>query len=324
MGREKKKKDSENVRVVVRVRPILTFELENGQKNAVELNLGEDEVMVRDQMSHTGGEPRSWLFDSVYNNTFSQYEVYKSEGEPLLDYTLQGYNSTIFAYGQSGSGKTYTINGHDDTDPGILPNLVRDLFKKTKEVMAQEKNKTFTMRLQFIELYNGTLMDLLSEGQTQHLEMRTNGNAFDVPKATTIVLNNAEESLALFHKGNAKRHTASHKLNDRSSRSHTLFILKVEQIDMENPDIPKRLLSKLNLVDLAGSERQGKTGADGKTFAEGAKINGSLLALGCCIDAIIKGEFVMYRSDKLTMLLKDSLGGNSKVNVERLTLMDLT
>eukprot|EP01062_Namystynia_karyoxenos_P032477 TRINITY_DN2396_c0_g1_i2.p1 TRINITY_DN2396_c0_g1~~TRINITY_DN2396_c0_g1_i2.p1 ORF type:complete len:1163 (+),score=477.56 TRINITY_DN2396_c0_g1_i2:89-3577(+) len=308
MGRGEKSRASENVRVVVRVRPLSQQESHRGERDIVNLNIPAGVVVTPREHSE---EPKTWHFNAVYNNSFTQRDIFREEAVPLIDYVFQGYNATIFAYGQSGSGKTYTMSGHHDSDPGILPQTLQYFFEKLKESTKLEPKKTFTLRLVFVEIYQDKVSDLLDPHTTQ-VPIRLSGNTFDVPQATQRVLNSTEEAMSSFDAGSSKRHVASHALNDRSSRSHTLFVLKLETIDNEIPEAPKRVVSKFNLVDLAGSERQSKTGSTGETLAEGAKINSSLLALGCCIDAIIKGDFIPYRSTSLTMLLKDSLGGNAK------------
>eukprot|EP00756_Hemistasia_phaeocysticola_P064114 Hpha_TRINITY_DN7542_c0_g1::TRINITY_DN7542_c0_g1_i1::g.18770::m.18770/K20196/KIF3B; kinesin family member 3B len=305
-----KRQHSENIRVVIRARPLSRAELARGERDVVTLNIPTGTVST--PREHRD-DPKAWSFNAVYNNSFTQRDIFREEAIPLIDYVFQGYNTTIFAYGQSGSGKTYTMSGHAEhrEDPGILPNSLSYFFEKLRELSKLEPQKQFTLRLSFVEVYQDRVSDLLSPDQ-KHLPIRLSGNTFDVPQATQRVLTSTEEALAAFDYGNAKRHVASHALNDRSSRSHTLFTLKLECVDIEIPEAPKRVVSKFNLVDLAGSERQSKTGSTGETLAEGAKINSSLLALGCCIDAILKGDFIPYRSTSLTMLLKDSLGGNAK------------
>eukprot|EP00759_Apiculatamorpha_spiralis_P037528 PhF_6_TR37441/c0_g1_i1/m.55018/K20196/KIF3B; kinesin family member 3B len=305
-------KDSENIRVVVRVRPLLGDEKERSEKEAVRLDLSNNQIIV----SHPGGygDPDRWTFDAVYNNTFSQRDVYRQEVAPLIDAVMNGYNATVFAYGQSGSGKTHTMTGkiHDPQLQGMMPQAVEHIFKEVKEQTSS--TKSFKVKVSYLELYNGNARDLLQKKQVT-LEIKENSSKnFYVKGAELIEVVSAADCVRLFNEGTERRTTASTSLNDESSRSHSLFILTIEQYDFEqDPTAPVVMTSKMNLVDLAGSERQTKTGAAGETLKEGCNINLSLSALASVIDTIVKGgKHIPYRSSPLTKLLKDSLGGNSK------------
>jgi hypothetical protein len=306
----KKKSASENIRVVVRCRNLMSNELERGDKAVVRMDLATNQVVLQ----HAIGDPETFAFDAVYNNTYTQRDIFLQEVQPLVEAVLQGYNATVFAYGQSGSGKTFTMTGKLE-DPklwGMMPQVVDHLFNEVKKLSSS--TKTFKIRASYVELYNGKSRDLLASKQV-NLEIKQNmAKNFYVKGADMPEVTSYEECIRWFNAGTDRRQTASTDLNDQSSRSHSLFQLQVEQFDFENdPSSPIVLTSKINVVDLAGSEKLSKTNATGDTAKEGCNINLSLSALATVIDTIVKGAaHVPYRGSPLTMLLKDSLGGNAK------------
>lgn len=306
----KKSSGSENIRVVVRCRHLLPNELERGDKAVVRMDLATNQVVLQ----HAIGDPETFAFDAVYNNTYTQRDIFLQEVQPLVEAVLQGYNATVFAYGQSGSGKTHTMTGKLE-DPklwGMMPQVVDHLFNEIKKLSTT--SKTFKVRVSYIELYNGKSRDLLASKQV-NLEIKQNmSKNFYVKGADMPEVTNFEECIRWFNAGTDRRQTASTDLNDQSSRSHSLFQMQVEQFDFEHdPSTPVILTSKINVVDLAGSEKLSKTNATGETAKEGCNINLSLSALATVIDTIVKGApHIPYRGSPLTMLLKDSLGGNAK------------
>eukprot|EP00756_Hemistasia_phaeocysticola_P011192 Hpha_TRINITY_DN15097_c0_g1::TRINITY_DN15097_c0_g1_i1::g.123418::m.123418/K20196/KIF3B; kinesin family member 3B len=305
MGR---KKDAENIRVVIRVRPLNQKERETG-KEAVHLDLGMGSISVQ----HAVGDPDRFTFDAVYNNTFTQREIFNNEVKPLAQSVLDGYNATVFAYGQSGSGKTFTMTGAPGTEnAGLMPNALDAIFVGIKEL--ETTNKTFRIKISYLELYNGKARDLFAKKQT-NLEIKQNSiKNFYVKGLDAFEVTTTAECLRLFDEGTERRKTASTDLNEHSSRSHAIFTVHIVSTDHESDaGSPVVMNSKLNLCDLAGSERQSKTNTTGDALREGCNINLSLSALGTVIDTLVKGkQHVPYRSSPLTMLLKDSLGGNSK------------
>eukprot|EP00906_Rhabdomonas_costata_P034735 RCo048852 len=302
---------SENVRVCVRCRDLSEFEKSLGCKSAVVLDLTNMSVVVH----HAAGDPAGpWTFDAVYNNRFTQKDIYVQEVHPLVESVLQGYNATVFAYGQSGSGKTYTMTGitSDKELAGIMPNAIDHIFQSVAKMSSPSKQ--YKVKVSHLELYNNKPSDLLAE-KPDTLEIKQNmAKNFYVKGLVESPVSNREETLKVFDHSLERRRTRCTDLNEHSSRSHAVFTVSVESIDFEaDPTAPLHMVSKLNLVDLAGSERQSKTGAVGDALKEGCNINLSLSALGTVIDSIVTGkEHIPYRSNPLTMLLKDSLGGNSK------------
>ena len=246
----------------------------------------------------------------------TQKEVYNQVAFPIVDSIFQGYNGTIFAYGQTGCGKTYTMMGvtNDPNLRGVIPNAFEHIFNYIKN---EETTKKFLLRCSFVEIYNEEVRDLLISNKKNE-----NNKALDIrddPKRGTIIkdltyitLKNQNDIQIALDKGNKNRHVGATSMNDQSSRSHSLFTVYLEI--QEGSEKSKKIRSgKLNLVDLAGSERVGKTNATGKTFDEGKKINLSLTALGSVIDALSSNrKHIPYKDSKLTRLLSDSLGGNTK------------
>eukprot|EP00667_Euglena_gracilis_P001338 EG_transcript_1337 len=300
----------ENIRVCVRVRPLSQKEKDSGCIEAVQLDIGNCSILVH----HAVGDPTGpFTFDAVYNNSFKQRDIFNHEVYPMVECVLQGYNSTVFAYGQSGSGKTYTMTGTPGTEnAGVMPNAIAHIFDSIAKLASPSKQ--FQVKVSHLELYNGKARDLLSDSAA-NLEIKQNmAKNFYVKGLIEEPVSNLDQTLHLFDSSLERRRTACTDLNEHSSRSHSIFTISVESLDFEaDPTTPQHMVSKLNLVDLAGSERQSKTGAAGDTLKEGCNINLSLSALGTVIDTLVKGKgHVPYRSSPLTMLLKDSLGGNSK------------
>lgn len=307
---KKGKAGGENIRVVIRCRDLLPYEAERGDKAVSKLDLATNQVIV----NHPIGDPDVFAFDGVYNNTFTQRDIFLQEVQPLADAVIQGYNATVFAYGQSGSGKTHTMTGKLSNKEmwGMMPQVVDYLFSEVKKLTS--KTKSFKVKVSYVELYNGKSRDLLAKKQV-NLEIKQNmAKNFYVKGAEMPEVTCFEEAIRHFNAGTERRQTASTDLNDTSSRSHSLFTVQLDQLDFElDPSAPVVMTSKINVVDLAGSEKLSKTNATGDTAVEGCNINLSLSALATVIDTIVKGgKHIPYRGSPLTMLLKDSLGGNAK------------
>ena len=301
--KNKKSGKSECVKVAIRVRPMNKHEIEQKSKLCVEVDTVNNTVAV----ISTKNEAKTFPFDYVYPMETTQREVYDQVAFPIVDSIFQGYNGTVFAYGQTGCGKTYTMMGIvDDPDKkGIIPNAFSHIFGYIK---TEGESKKFLVRCSFVEIYNEEVRDLLGD-KDKKLDIRED------PKKGTFVkdlnyinIKDSEDIEKSLNRGNKNRHVGQTSMNDQSSRSHSLFTVYLE-IE-ENGRIKS---GKLNLVDLAGSERVGKTNATGQTFDEGKKINLSLTALGSVIDALSSNrKHIPYKDSKLTRLLADSLGGNTK------------
>ena len=306
--KNKKTGKSECVKVVIRVRPMNSHEIEQKSKICVEIDTVNNTVAVISDKNNV----KTFPFDYVYPMDTTQREIYDQVAFPIVDSIFQGYNGTIFAYGQTGCGKTFTMMGIP-TDPnlkGIIPNSFSHIFGYIK---TEGESKKFLLRCSFLEIYNEEVRDLLGDSKKK-LDIR------DDPKKGTFVrdltyinIKDSNDIEKCLNKGNKNRHVGQTSMNDQSSRSHSLFTVYLE-IEEKGNDGNERIKSgKLNLVDLAGSERVGKTNATGQTFDEGKKINLSLTALGSVIDALSSNrKHIPYKDSKLTRLLADSLGGNTK------------
>ncbi|KAL2201845.1 kinesin-domain-containing protein [Sarocladium strictum] len=264
---------------------------------------------------------KSYAFDRVFSGAADQSLLFDDTVKPMLEEMLKGYNCTIFAYGQTGTGKTYTMSGDmEETagmlsdEAGIIPRLLEQLFNKLE--ISEEQH---AIKCSFIELYNEELRDLLSVDESAKLKIFD-----DVSRrghAGTIVqgmeekyIHNAAEGIKVLQDGSLKRQVAATKCNDLSSRSHTVFTVTT-YVKKINDQGGEELISagKLNLVDLAGSENIQRSGAENKRAAEAGLINKSLLTLGRVITKLVdRDQHIPYRESKLTRLLQDSLGGRTK------------
>ncbi|GAB7357684.1 hypothetical protein MBLNU459_g0173t1 [Dothideomycetes sp. NU459] len=262
---------------------------------------------------------KTYQFDRVFSPAADQAMLFEDVVEPILDEVLSGFNCTIFAYGQTGTGKTYTMSGDiTDTQPlpegaGIIPRVLHSLFGKLGE--EEQEN---SVKCSFIELYNEELRDLLSTEDSVKLKIYDDNSK----KGTTTTqvqgmeeshIKNASKGLELLRSGSHKRQVAATKCNDLSSRSHTVFTITVYMKRTSDTGEDFVSAGKLNLVDLAGSENIQRSGAENKRAAEAGLINKSLLTLGRVINALVeKSSHIPYRESKLTRLLQDSLGGRTK------------
>ena len=318
------KPKSESVKVAVRVRPMNSREKEENSTICVEVDPSTNQISV----SNPKQETKTFQFDYVYPLTSSQREVYDEVAFPIVESIFQGYNGTIFAYGQTGCGKTYTMMGivNDSTLKGVIPNAFDHIFGY---IANEGTSKRFLVRCSFVEIYNEEVRDLLVKSNSNNNGIQGKSNkgleVREDPKKGTYVkglsytpLKSSDEIIKCLDKGNANRHVGVTSMNDKSSRSHSLFTVYLEIEDGDSGDNgdsnnKKIKTAKLNLVDLAGSERVSKTKATGQTFDEGKKINLSLTALGSVIDALSSNrKHIPYKDSKLTRLLADSLGGNTK------------
>ncbi|RYG63317.1 hypothetical protein EON64_16160, partial [archaeon] len=311
-----------NIRVYIRVRPILDVERRGGGEESVldvraavgaaggQLPGTEEEctelVVTRDVTNKVKYE-----FDRVFPQSSGQLEVFSPLG-PLIVSVLDGFNVCIFAYGQTGSGKTFTMEGCDGPgNEGVAPRAIRELFRQMQE---REVDWTYTLTMSMLEIYNETVRDLLggNKGGGEKLEIRQTPEGNQVLGLTEVVLQSVEQADGLMKGGRESRAVGGHDMNEHSSRSHSILILTARG---KNKLDGSACSAKLNLIDLAGSERVSKTDASGERLKEAQNINKSLLALGDVITALgnKKSTHVPYRNSKLTFLLQDSLGGNSKV-----------
>ena len=252
-------------------------------------------------------------YDKVFKSDSQQNEIYENVGKRIVGDVMEGYNGTIFAYGQSGSGKTYTMYGPDildETFKGIIPRIVEDIFNYVEKA---DENIDFQFKLSVLEIYKEVMYDLLTQ-QSNGIKIQENPESgVVIDGLSEVYLSSLNEFFEYVELSQINRKTAETKLNHNSSRSHCILILEVTQSFKKEKLIKKGIL---NLVDLAGSEKVSKTGAVGLTLEEAKKINLSLSTLGNVIHSLThKSEHIPYRDSKLTRLLKESLGGNYKTSL---------
>ncbi len=304
-------KNSERIKVSVRCRPMSDKERKEGYQSCVDVDSERGEVIV----SIPNQPIRNFFYDKVYGVNSTQDQVFQETAMPIVESVCQGYNGTIFAYGQTGTGKTFTMEGDFQTDvnKGIIPRSFDLMFSLIKGTY----NTNFLIRCSYLELYNEEVRDLLAKNHQQKLDIREDPETgFYVEDLSTWVVKSPSDMIELMLRGRELKVIKGHNMNERSSRSHCIFTIIVENStkDETGEHIKK---GKLNLVDLAGSERTSKikdvNGAEGLQ-AETIHINLSLTTLGKVIHALAsnKKQHIPYRDSKLTKLLMDSLGGNSK------------
>uniref|UniRef100_A0A8C2S9Z6 Kinesin-like protein n=1 Tax=Capra hircus TaxID=9925 RepID=A0A8C2S9Z6_CAPHI len=283
-------------------------------------------------------QSKPYAFDRVFQSNTSQEQVYNdcakkivkgfacllqiyfpllpsavsSRGLSLYFDVLEGYNGTIFAYGQTSSGKTHTMEGklHDPEGMGIIPRIVQDIFNY---IYSMDENLEFHIKVSYFEIYLDKIRDLLDVSKT-NLSVHEDKNRVPYVKGCTErFVCSPDEVMDTIDEGKSNRHVAVTNMNEHSSRSHSIFLINVKQ---ENTQTEQKLSGKLYLVDLAGSEKVSKTGAEGAVLDEAKNINKSLSALGNVISALAEGStYVPYRDSKMTRILQDSLGGNCRTTI---------
>ncbi|KAM4675509.1 kinesin-like protein KIF3A isoform 1-T1 [Discoglossus pictus] len=303
----------DNVKVVVRCRPLNEREKAMCSKMAVHVDEIRGTIAVH-KVDSMNEPPKTFTFDTVFGTESKQLDVYNLTARPIIDSVLEGYNGTIFAYGQTGTGKTFTMEGVRAVPElrGIIPNSFAHVFG---HIAKAEGDTRFLVRVSYLEIYNEEVRDLLGKDQTQRLEVKERPDVgVYIKDLSGYVVNNADDMDRIMTLGHKNRSVGATNMNEHSSRSHAIFTITIECSEKGADGNIHVRMGKLHLVDLAGSERQGKTGATGQRLKEATKINLSLSTLGNVISALVDGKstHVPYRNSKLTRLLQDSLGGNSK------------
>uniref|UniRef100_A0ABI7Z1V1 Kinesin motor domain-containing protein n=1 Tax=Felis catus TaxID=9685 RepID=A0ABI7Z1V1_FELCA len=292
-----------SIKVLCRFRPLNQAEILRGDK-FIPIFQGDDSVVI-------GGKP--YVFDRVFPPNTTQEQVYHACAMQIVKDVLAGYNGTIFAYGQTSSGKTHTMEGklHDPQLMGIIPRIARDIFN---HIYSMDENLEFHIKVSYFEIYLDKIRDLLDVTKT-NLSVHEDKNRVPFVKGCTErFVSSPEEILDVIDEGKSNRHVAVTNMNEHSSRSHSIFLINIKQ---ENMETEQKLSGKLYLVDLAGSEKVSKTGAEGAVLDEAKNINKSLSALGNVISALAEGtkSYVPYRDSKMTRILQDSLGGNCRTTM---------
>ncbi|CDQ85595.1 unnamed protein product [Oncorhynchus mykiss] len=304
-------KPCEAVKVVVRCRPFNRREETMDNDNILDVNSKLGQITLRNPRASPEEVMKSFTFDAVYDFESKQSDIYDDTVRPLVDSVLQGFNGTIFAYGQTGTGKTYTMLGMPtDNERGIIPNSFNHIFTQ----ISRSQNQQYLVRASYLEIYREEVRDLLCK-DNKKLDLKENPDSgVYVKDLSSVVTKNVMELEHVMNIGDESRSVGFTNMNERSSRSHAIFMITVECSEKGADGEDHIRVGKLNMVDLAGSERQSKTGAKGERLKEATKINLSLSALGNVISALVDGKstHIPYRDSKLTRLLQDSLGGNAK------------
>ncbi|XP_048586008.1 kinesin-like protein KIF16B isoform X2 [Nematostella vectensis] len=320
-----------SVKVAVRVRPL--NKRERDMKANVCIHMEDKKTVITNFHAPGGGEDSKdftfdhsyWSADSNDKHFASQEQVFDDLGTDVLGAAFEGYNACIFAYGQTGAGKSYSMMGMAEAE-GLIPRICRGLYSRMKSC-ADDKTE-FRTEVSYLEIYNEKVRDLLQPSKGKdHFNLKVREHPKEGPYVQDLTKHHVgdyEGIERLMDSGNSNRTVASTNMNDVSSRSHAIFTLSFTQAKFYT-DMPSETVSKIHLVDLAGSERANSTGATGDRLKEGANINKSLVTLGTVIsnlaDASDAGDskkdakkklFIPYRNSVLTWLLKDSLGGNAK------------
>ncbi|ONM04046.1 kinesin-related protein4 [Zea mays] len=323
------KEKAVNVQVLLRCRPFSDDEVRSNAPQVITCNDYQREVAVTQSIAGKQFD-RVFTFDKVFGPTAKQKDLYDQAIIPIVNEVLEGFNCTIFAYGQTGTGKTYTMEGECrraksgpkgqlPADAGVIPRAVKQIFDT-----LERQNTEYSVKVTFLELYNEEITDLLApeeiskatfeDRQKKTLPLMEDGKGGVLVRGLEEeIVTNASEIFSLLERGSAKRRTAETLLNKQSSRSHSLFsiTIHIKEATPEGEELIK--CGKLNLVDLAGSENISRSGAKEGRAREAGEINKSLLTLGRVITALVEHlGHVPYRDSKLTRLLRDSLGGRTK------------
>ncbi|KDP35584.1 hypothetical protein JCGZ_09022 [Jatropha curcas] len=313
-----------NIQVLLRCRPLSDEEQRTNVPKVISCNEHKREVTVLQSVANKQVD-RVFTFDKVFGPKAQQRSIYDQAIIPIVNEVLDGFNCTVFAYGQTGTGKTYTMEGGMrnkggdlPAEAGVIPRAVRQIFDT-----LEAQNADYSMKVTFLELYNEEITDLLApednvrsteDRQKKPISLMEDGKGCVVVRGLEEeAVYSANEIYSLLERGASKRRTADTLLNKRSSRSHSVFSITVhvKEATVGDEDVIK--CGKLNLVDLAGSENISRSGAREGRAREAGEINKSLLTLGRVINALVEhSAHIPYRDSKLTRLLRDSLGGKTK------------
>ncbi|KAK6301674.1 kinesin-like protein KIF19 [Coregonus clupeaformis] len=303
--------------VALRIRPLSDSEREEAA-TIVAHRMDDQMVVLMDPMEDPDdilranrSREKTYMFDVAFDYSANQEEVYRATTKGLIEGLISGYNATVFAYGPTGCGKTYTMLG-TDREPGIYVRTLNDLFKAIEET---SDDMQYNISMSYLEIYNEMIRDLLNPS-SGFLDLREDSKGeIQVAGITEVSTINAREIMELLMKGNKQRTQEPTAANQTSSRSHAVLQVAVRQTSRCRDLLQEVRFARLFMIDLAGSERASQTQNRGQRLKEGAHINRSLLALGNCINALSEkhaNKYINYRDSKLTRLLKDSLGGNSR------------
>lgn len=297
-----------SIKVVARFRPQNRTEIELGGQPIV--NFETEDTCLLESKEASG----SFTFDRVFDMNSRQKDVFDFSIKSTVDDILNGYNGTVFAYGQTGAGKSYTMMGTDidsDDGRGVIPRIVEQIFAS---ILSSPSTIEYTVRVSYMEIYMERIRDLLAPHNDNLPVHEEKSRGVYVKGLLEIYVSSIQEVYEVMRRGGNARAVASTNMNAESSRSHSIFVITITQKNVETGSAKS---GQLFLVDLAGSEKVGKTGASGQTLEEAKKINKSLSALGMVINNLTDGKssHIPYRDSKLTRILQESLGGNSRTTL---------
>ncbi|XP_040182358.1 kinesin-like protein KIF1B isoform X10 [Rana temporaria] len=314
-----------SVKVAVRVRPFNSRELGKDSKCIIQMQGNSTSIInpknPKEPAKSFSFDYSYWSHTSPEDPSFaSQNRVYNDIGKEMLEHAFEGYNVCIFAYGQTGAGKSYTMMGkQEETQAGIIPQLCEDLFEKIND--NNDDEVSFSVEVSYMEIYCERVRDLLNPKNKGNLRVREHPLLGPyVEDLSKLAVTSYTDIADLMDAGNKARTVAATNMNETSSRSHAVFTIVFTQKKLDiDTNLSTEKVSKISLVDLAGSERADSTGAKGTRLKEGANINKSLTTLGKVISALAevskkkkKSDFIPYRDSVLTWLLRENLGGNSR------------
>ena len=313
---------SANVKVYCRIRPENEKEKQSGMKTCI-TPTSENSVKIiteavgvdtgKDSSKNKSENFQTFTYDSVFPPETEQEKIFNIVAKPLINSALEGINGTLFCYGQTASGKTYTMEGiHNDPKiMGVIPRMMQYIF-----ILIEKANSEieYSVKCQYYQIYNEKIQDLL-DIRKKDLSIREDKNkGIWVEDCTEIYVSSQEEMYAVFKEGSNNRTVSATNMNKGSSRSHSLFVVTIFQ---RNTITGSSKTGRIYFVDLAGSEKMSKTGIEsGKGLKEAQNINKSLMTLGMVINSLTEGaKHIPYRDSKLTRVLQESLGGNSMTNL---------
>ncbi|CAJ1446183.1 unnamed protein product [Effrenium voratum] len=307
MAAEQKDEHEESIRVCCRFRPQNQQEKEASGKICIQLN--EDGTSV-----YTPAIDNTFVYDRVFSMESTQKEVYDYAAKPIINGVLRGFNGTVFAYGQTASGKTHTMEGPDTEDEiqmGVIPRMIWSVFDGISQAADYIE---FVVKVSIVEIYNERIRDLLDPKKDNLKIHEDKARGVFIGEVTEHYVGSEQEIFDIMKSSSYNRAVAATNANEHSSRSHLIFMLTIEQKNLHDRSVK---VGKLHLVDLAGSEKVAKTGASGDRLDEAKNINKSLSALGNVINALTdrKSSHVPYRDSKLSRVLQESLGGNAKTSL---------
>ncbi|XP_050486352.1 centromere-associated protein E-like [Bombus huntii] len=296
---------SDSIKVAIKVRPLIKREKDDNL--GIQWTIQGNSIVSTDQEVKKRGDG-GFYFDHIFDMNASNWDVFDTVVKPIVNAAVNGFNGTVFAYGQTSSGKTYTMMGSAE-ELGIVPLAVQHMF----DAIANTSGREFLLRVSYLEIYNERVNDLLNKSGTD-LKLKEDSSGQVILQCKEEITNSPENVLSIMKKGDKNRRIGETNMNERSSRSHTIFRITIESREAGDSNSAIQV-SQLNLVDLAGSERARQTGATGERFKEGRHINMSLSTLGLVIMQLSESQdgqkHVNFRDSKLTRLLQNSLGGNA-------------